>query len=470
MLLAALSVLSFSSLPSILAQTAVPPGSDPTPPEISGSPADHTTGSSYTPTQAQINALSTITNFVIVPFGAQSFDSIMGTFSGANGISSYMSSSSYTPQKDANGNAYTYLPPFTDSTSKVTMPGGVIPNAPYDIMATIPNITLSTIVGNPSHSFFQQKFKHNGGKQDGFVAYGGSLATLSMAYYNLSQYAPNNGLFALAKQYTLFDRFHVSSISDSVAQHLYFVGGTTFPYDSTMPGQCPADVVALYNITLFPQTFTNGSGTYMTSWTQQPPLNRQCYFIGELNSANLCSGSPPFLPLIPNGVSNPKQIGDVFDIYRQCWAWYAEDFLGAESTDCTQPGQRQFDVQVAAVSAELDRVFLLFLSRLEEPLTAQTRRVAVKETEKYNNSLKHAETSTNDHTPTSLPARCGRRASWLSSSRGSDPTASSTTSRPIKATRTARAAVCPLSSCRRTTLRPLRRLTATRTRHTPSTR
>ena len=176
------------------------------------------------------------------------------------------------------------------------------------------------------------------------MAYGGSAATMSMGYYNLSKYAPNNGLFALGNQWTVFDRFHVSSIPDSVAQHLYFVGGKVVPYDSTIPGQCPASVVALYNTTLFPQTFTNGSGTFMNSWTQQPPLNRNCTFIGELNSQNLCSGNPPFLPEIPNGVNNPQQIGDVFDMYNTSWAWYAEDFLAAELADCMQAGQRQFNV------------------------------------------------------------------------------------------------------------------------------
>ena len=94
---------------------------------------------------------------MIVPFGAQSFDSIMGTFPGANGINNYN-----TVQKDSQGHAYTYLPPMTDSTSGAVVQAGTLPNAPYDVMATL-NVTLSTILGNPSHSFFQQKFKYNGG-------------------------------------------------------------------------------------------------------------------------------------------------------------------------------------------------------------------------------------------------------------------------------------------------------------------
>ena len=278
----------------------------------------------------------------------------MGTFPGANGISSWLSSASYTPQKDMYGNVYQGLPTFNDTgSSKTSAAAGVIPNNPFDIIQTL-GITMNTVVGNPSHSYFQQKFKYNGSQMDGFVAFGGSLGTLSMGYYNLSQYAPNNGLFALAGNYTLFDRFHVSSIPDSVAQHLYFVGGKTVPYNASYPNLCPSDVVALYNTTLFPQTYTNGSKVFMTSWTQQPPLDRQCHFIGELNSANLCSGNPPFMPEIPNGQSNPQQIGDVFDIYNTSWAWYAEDFLGAEAADCTQPGQRQFNVSKASTNFALD--------------------------------------------------------------------------------------------------------------------
>ena len=382
LLFAALALLSITSLlPTTFSQTAVPAGNDPTPPEISGSVTDR---SGYSPSASQISQLNSITNFVIVPFGAQSFDSIMGTFPGANGINACMAAGNCPVQKDANGNPYQYLPPFTDSTSKLTLAPSTLPNKPYDVMDGLPGATLSTVLGNPSHSFFQQKFKYNGGKSithiptpplrpasvtptvhhfthshslstvavsapisgamDGFVAYGGSLASMSMGYYNLSKYAPNNGIFALAKKYTLFDRFHAASFGDSVAQHLYFIGGSTIPFNASMPGQCPADLVAQYSSSMFTQTFTNGSGTYMTSWTQQPPLNRQCYFIGELNSQNLCSGNPPFLPEIPNSPTNPKQIGDVFDSYNQQWAWYAEDFVAAEAADCMQSGARQFNV------------------------------------------------------------------------------------------------------------------------------
>ncbi|HEY9133196.1 MAG TPA: acid phosphatase [Dyella sp.] len=70
------------------------------------------------------------------------------------------------------------------------------------------------------HSFYQNQLQINGGKNDGFVAWGDSGA-LVMGYYGD---APVNlRLWRLAKEYTLCDRFFMGTFGGSFLNHQYLV-------------------------------------------------------------------------------------------------------------------------------------------------------------------------------------------------------------------------------------------------------
>ena len=94
------------------------------------------------------------------------------------------------------------------------------------------------------------------------------------------------------------DHYFSSTFGDSTIAHFYVVGSRAVPFDSSIPGQCPTNVIAQYNASAFMQTtqqpgygYPQGSYYYPIDDSQQPPLTRDCYFVGELNAQSLCTGS-----------------------------------------------------------------------------------------------------------------------------------------------------------------------------------
>lgn len=118
---------------------------------------------------------------------------------------------------------------------------------------------------------------------------------------------------------------------------MYTIGAPLIPFNSATPGVCPTDG-SIHPSQDFAATDIN---TKLNQWemtddTQQPPLDRGCYLIGDLNSANLCptAAGTTLLPPIPNGPNNPKNIGDLLDPLGVSWCHYSENFTTAE-VDCS---------------------------------------------------------------------------------------------------------------------------------------
>ena len=123
------------------------------------------------------------------------------------------------------------------------------------------------------------------------------------------------------------------------------VGSRSLPFDASMPGKCPTNVVQQYNTSAFMQTAQGSDGLwYPIDYSQQPPLTRDCYFVGELNAESLCTGAGLYLPQVPSSASNPAHFGDVCEAHGVTWAYYSEAFLLSEAAGCKLPGQRQFNV------------------------------------------------------------------------------------------------------------------------------
>ena len=295
-------LLPVASQSNGIAGTAVgTTGYDPNSPAIAAAngaaltPADHT--STVCPSAQQTQALSQIDNFIILKLGAAGFNYLLGTYPGADNILTMQANGQYPVQKDLNGTAYTTLPLDTGDGFTRSFPNAPIELATSGLVVNGAPVGLNTTLGNPSHSFFQQQLKVNGGAMDGFVAYGDNKGTLAMGYYDLRNYS-TTGLWAAANNYTLMDHYFSSTFGDSTMAHFYVVGSRAVPFDSSIPGQCPTNVIAQYNASAFMQTtqqlgygYPQGSYYYPIDDSQQPPLTRDCYFVGELNAQSLCTGS-----------------------------------------------------------------------------------------------------------------------------------------------------------------------------------
>ena len=161
-----------------------------------------------------------------------SFDSLFGKFPGADGLAK---AGANVSQVDKEGRPYTTLPPSLDNTKRPPVPDARIPAslpvAPFDLAPYVP---ANQTAGNPVHRFYQQQYQINGGKMDGFVAWGG-VGGLVMSYYDATRLP----LGRLAQEYVLADNFFHAAFGGSFLNHVWLVCACTPAWP-----EAPADLRA----------------------------------------------------------------------------------------------------------------------------------------------------------------------------------------------------------------------------------
>ena len=188
-----------------------------------------------------------VQNIVIIFAENRSFDSLFGSFPGANGLGNVSVSGAagaggaggagattvaYIPQKDRDGT--TVLPKLPQTWGGVTLGGNPtvvtqaqsdnIPNAPFPmetIWSTIngaPLLTTLDVSRDIAHRFFEHQMELNGGSNDMFAAWedGGGI-TMGNWDYSKSK------LYALAQQYVLADNFYMGAFGGSFLTHQYLI-------------------------------------------------------------------------------------------------------------------------------------------------------------------------------------------------------------------------------------------------------
>src|SRR6185437_2751556 len=136
-------------------------------------------------------------------------------------------------QRDRDGKLLTTLPPIWNGLAPhpQTVDGRHyhigehaitdLPNRPFALRT--PDGTAlphGVITASPLHRFYENQLQINGGRNDGFVAWGNTGA-LVMGYYADS--AANLRLWGLARQYTLCDNFFMGAFGGSFLAHQYLV-------------------------------------------------------------------------------------------------------------------------------------------------------------------------------------------------------------------------------------------------------
>ena len=146
-------------------------------------------------------------------------------------------------QRDRDGSVLATLPPVW---------GGMVPQAQVvehrtykmgqDALTGLPNqpFALRTPDGEPLphgvitrdlvHRFYENQLQINGGRNDGFVAWGDTGA-MTMGHY--AQGAVNLRLWQLARQYTLCDNFFMGAFGGSFLNHQYLVAAQPPRYPAT---------------------------------------------------------------------------------------------------------------------------------------------------------------------------------------------------------------------------------------------
>ncbi len=158
-------------------------------------------------------------------------------------------------QRDRDGSVLTQLPPIW---------GGLVPRTQmigqrsYHIdekaISGLPNrpFALATPDGTPLphgvvtrdlvHRFYENQLQINGGRNDGFVAWGNSGA-LVMGHY--TDNAANLQLWQLARQYTLCDNFFMGAFGGSFLNHQYLVAAQPPFYPHADQGPMKFHIAAL---------------------------------------------------------------------------------------------------------------------------------------------------------------------------------------------------------------------------------
>jgi len=175
-------------------------------------------------------ALDRVENVVVIYAENRSFDNLFGHFPGADGLDSRAAKA--IRQLDRDGR--TVLPKLPPAWGGLTARGqtpvvsqaqttNVWPNAPFRIdtdrdafgYGTVPR---GVITRDLYHRFFENAMQINGGRNDLYAAWGDSGGAV-MGYFDAS----GTRLWALAKEYTLADRFFQGAFGGSFLNHQYLI-------------------------------------------------------------------------------------------------------------------------------------------------------------------------------------------------------------------------------------------------------
>ena len=182
---------------------------------------------------------ASVKNVVVIYLENRSFNNLFANFPGTAAPLSAAPAAACL-QRDRNGAVLPALP-------KVW--GGMVPT-PQDIggkkyvlkeddVKDLPNapFKLADVEGKPLpeavitrdlwHLFYQNQMQINGGKNDGFAAWG-NTGGMVMGYYG--ETSKNLGLWKIAEQYTLCDNFFMAAFGGSYLNHQFLVTGRTPEY------------------------------------------------------------------------------------------------------------------------------------------------------------------------------------------------------------------------------------------------
>lgn len=190
------------------------------------------------------------------------------------------------------------------------------------------------------HAFYQNQMQINGGKNDGFVAWGDSGA-LVMGHYGDN--ALNMRLWRLAEQYTLCDNFFMGAFGGSFLNHQYLAAAQPpyYPHADTSPAQYNIAVTAsgrpddhrLKIADDSPASAMDGKPKFEGRSTLTPDFWAVNTIGPAYAPAFTQDPTDPTLadPASPNTLppQHHKHIGDLLSARGIDWAWYGGAFQAA---------------------------------------------------------------------------------------------------------------------------------------------
>ncbi|MBK5475036.1 acid phosphatase [Pseudomonas sp. TH21] len=283
---------------------------------------------------------------VVIYAENRSFNNLFADFPGLEKPLSALSAGQYQ-QRDRDGSLLTTLPPAwggvlqvgPQSVDGVTYPNEVqfqenLPNAPFALKGpNAEDLPLSLVTRDLWHVFYQNQMQINGGKNDGFVAWGDS-GGLVMGHYAQSRYSLR--LWDVAKEFVLCDNFFQGAFGGSFLNHQYLISATAPFYPNAAQSVAKAQIATLQSEDPTDprlKPLDKSPASAMTGPPQFGPsaLTPDGYGVNTL--------APPYWPTWIRDPENPdyskpdlpnvlvpqthEHIGDKLSKKNIDWAWYA---------------------------------------------------------------------------------------------------------------------------------------------------
>jgi acid phosphatase len=294
-----------------------------------------------------------VKNVVVIYLENRSFNNLFADFPGlAQPLSGVPAAA--TVQKDRDGAALAELPKIW---------GGLVParqnigGKDYlikeDDIQHLPNapFTLTDGAGKPLpeglvtrdlvHAFYHNQMQINGGKNDGFVAYGDSGA-LVMGHYGETR--KNLGLWQIASEFTLCDNFFMAAFGGSYLNHQFLISGRVPEYFNAKDTPARRKIAVLEDgpqgtrLALAPDSpksalegkpkFVNNGAITPDGYavnTMAPPY--QPSWVHPAPGGDAASADPQDPSVLPP--QSYDTIGDVLSRQGVSWAWYGGGFQAA---------------------------------------------------------------------------------------------------------------------------------------------
>jgi phospholipase C len=278
-----------------------------------------------------------IGNIVVIYAENRSFDTLYGSFPGADGLAK--AAEAGFAQMDRDGTPLRELPPVWGglTAAGVTPPvteaqTAHLPNKPFAIDDPGGlNTPDSVVTRDLWHRFYQNQMQIDGGKNDKFVAYADSGA-LAMGHYDGSKLKMRE----IARQYTLADHFFMGAFGGSFLNHIWLICACVPEYPSAdrSPAKpsiavTEADGVSLKIAPNSPPSALNGPPKFVADGNLTPDF----YAVNTMQPPYQPSGNKPAPggntamadPMNPTTLPPQTQrtIGDLLSARGVSWAWYS---------------------------------------------------------------------------------------------------------------------------------------------------
>lgn len=299
-----------------------------------------------TPQELDKTLSDQVKTVVVIYAENRSFNNLFADFPGLEKPLSALSATD-TRQRDRDGSVLASLPPTwggvlqvgPQTVDGVTYPAGVqfqenLPNAPFALKGpNAEDLPLSLVTRDLWHVFYQNQMQINGGKNDGFVAWGDS-GGLVMGHYAQSRYALR--LWDVAREFVLCDNFFQGAFGGSFLNHQYLISATAPVYPNAAQSVAKAQIATLQSddpadTRLKPLDASPASAMSGPPQFGPSALTPDGYAVNTL--------APPYWPTWIRDPQNPdyskpdlpnvlvpqthEHIGDKLSKKNIDWAWYA---------------------------------------------------------------------------------------------------------------------------------------------------